>query len=243
MSFGVGNFMTAGLFRFTTISSSQNNFNAFTAHGSPTSPGTYVVNINSGVILGSTSTATASFITGTFPAGSVLVIRNNGQIQGKGGAKGNGGIYNIPSDIANPGAPGGTGGDAVDCTTFTRIINGGTIGGGGGGGGGGGAGQGCAFGHTTCDCCFSRGDGGNGGFGAGQDSTRTNGSGGPSPFGGGTGGNGGTLGVNGGGGATGNSTGGGVPGSGGAPGTRGFYATGNSNILWVVNGTRLGQVS
>lgn len=108
------------------ISTSQNNVNLFTLAGSPTSSGTYTFTINSGVIIGSTSTATAALVSGTFPTGSVVNLINNGAVYGKEGA---GGI--------DGGGNGSAAGNAISLSNNITITNGsGSIFGGGGGGGG-----------------------------------------------------------------------------------------------------------
>jgi hypothetical protein len=109
------------------ISSSTTNVNLFTLCGSPTSPGIYNITINSGVIVGSTSTGTAAIVSGTFPTGSIVNLINNGSVYGKEGAGG------------TLGATGSAGGPAMSLSYDITITNGsGSIFGGGGGGGSGG---------------------------------------------------------------------------------------------------------
>lgn len=76
-------------------------------------------------------------ITGAYPNG--LILRNNGLIQGRGGAGGAGALSAINQSGSNGGA-GGPGLVIVSGTTasFITVINAGRISGGGGGGGGGG---------------------------------------------------------------------------------------------------------
>jgi hypothetical protein len=107
-----------------TISANVNNFNLFTAAGSPTLPVEVTVTINGGIVVGSTSTA-AAFVVPAFPAGSIVNIINNGYITGIGG---NGG----PVFGSAPGLPGGL---ALSLAYNTNITNNGVIQGGGGGGG------------------------------------------------------------------------------------------------------------
>lgn len=122
---------------FTTyaITASSSNLNLYTALGSPTSPITAVVTINSGVtISGGSSASYALNITG-FPSGSLIYLVNNGTIVGKGG---NGGARVSGAGgqgASKPGLPGGT---AIYTRNTLYIENNGTIAGGGGGGGGGG---------------------------------------------------------------------------------------------------------
>lgn len=114
-----------------TVSSTQTNYNLFTAAGSPVNPINLIVNINSGVTIGGTGSSTALTV-GQFPTGSTITINNNGNIDGFGGAAGTSGA-------------GGNGGDAINANypNQTVIINnnvGANIRGGGGGGGKGGTG-------------------------------------------------------------------------------------------------------
>jgi hypothetical protein len=85
------------------------------------------VMVASGVTLGSNTTATSAFVSGTLPTNSQITVINNGTIIGKGGNGANG-----PSSV------GGNGGNALNLSANTVIINNGIIGGGGGGGGSGG---------------------------------------------------------------------------------------------------------
>jgi len=174
-----------------TISSNTSNYNLFAALGNPTGPVTVDVTINSGVIVSSTSTSNPAFDTGAMPAGSRVIIINNGQIIGKGGNGGNGG-----SSTPTAGAAGGSAGDAINFQTDVIVdnTNGDIFGGGGGGGGGGGA-KGSNFALSVC--LSSHCGGGGGGGGAGNSSSS-----------GGVGGNTGVSGDNGGGGSTSAGTGG-----------------------------------
>lgn len=103
--------------------------------------------VNSNVYVWSDSTATAAFVVGTLPAGSVVNITNNGFIMGRGGDGGNVTAAN-QSTIA-----GQSGGPAININYNITITNNSYIAGGGGGadgwsgsidgvGGGGGAGGG-----------------------------------------------------------------------------------------------------
>jgi len=156
-------------------SASAANQNLFTKAGSPTEAGDYTFTINSGVVISSSSTGTAALVTGSFPAGSIVHLINNGSIYGKGGKGGAG-------SASTNGSPGAAGGDALSLGFNITITNGSGQIFGGGGGGGGGAGIGVGFPITSYG-------GGGGGSGAGTSAT-TGGAGGN-----GTGGDGGTGGT------------------------------------------------
>lgn len=204
------------------------------------------VTINSGIYVASTSTGTYAFsVNGSYPAGSVLRIINNGYILGCGGTGGTGGAGN-----------GLAGGPAILASFGVSITNNNTVGGGGGGGGGGG------YGDYTSPNGGSGGGGGagyNSGAGGiadysgsfnlssgGAGSISAGGAGGPSGSAGGyggnrwggAGGNGGSLGSAGGNGSY------GIYYSGFGTGGAGGAATqGNSFITWSVAGTRLGALN
>lgn len=130
-----------------TISSSTNNFNLlnhiqsnFNYNGSELV--SIFVTIDADVVIGSSSSSTASFITGSIgfaTTGSLLTITNNGTIRGAGGR---GGLNNDGNNgrstnaDGNSNKTGGDGGTALQ-TTMTTIIDNtnGTLAGGGGGGG------------------------------------------------------------------------------------------------------------
>lgn len=217
-----------------TVSASTRNFNVYTACGNPTTKVNVVVIVNSGVVIGSTSTSTAAFDTGALPAGSTVYLINNGTISGKGGDGGPG----FGGDPYSSGLPGG---NAINATVPMIIQNNGTIQGGGGGGAGG------AYwpGHAAAI--------GGGGGGAGDDV----GQGGIGYAGGGTG-SPGTLtagGANGGGHCAGGNDGGspGVKGgdssrcdaqpgaTGGAPGK--YMVSNGNSISYETIGTLLGPFS
>lgn len=112
-----------------TISSNIRNYNVFDMAGNPASPCTVVVKINPGVVVGSNATNAASMSTGAMPAGSTVIIINQGKIVGKGGDGGPGG--------GGLGSNGLSGGDALSLACTVIIDNtGGIIGAGGGGGAG-----------------------------------------------------------------------------------------------------------
>jgi hypothetical protein len=129
------------MIKSVTLTSNKNNFNLYAHVGSPTQPLSLIFNISSGVEIYSSGNTdgyrTTAFTVGNFPAGSTVIINNNGYISGGGGDRGSivsGGRY-------GQGGPGGNGGYGLvkgsnnnyDCT----FVNTGTIAGGGGGGGGG----------------------------------------------------------------------------------------------------------
>ncbi|MBC7419720.1 MAG: hypothetical protein H7328_03235, partial [Bdellovibrio sp.] len=234
-----------------TIAANTNNYNIFTAAGSPVAAVAVTVTINSGVVVGSSSTGSTSMVTGTFPSGSTITIINNGSILGAGGSGSNGG------GGGGNGGTGSAGGPAFLAQFAVTITNNGTIGGGGGGGGGGGsaydgvhwwggggggggrgsAGGGAGAAGWSNDCwggCASAG-------GAGTAATVGGGGGGAGGGWGGNGGLGGTLGNAGAGGANGpNGSNADAPGGGGAAGAA---VNGNAFITWNVNGTRLGAIN
>jgi hypothetical protein len=128
------------------ISSNQTNFNLHTALGSPSGAVRAVVVINSGVVVSSNNTSTHAFDEGPLPAGSSVLLINNGSIYGMGGAGGNGGNASVPTifgETVTAGANGSVGGPALRLAAPTSIINatGEIFGGGGGGGGSGGLGS------------------------------------------------------------------------------------------------------
>ena len=147
------------------ISGNTNNYNLYSAAGSPGGPVIINLTVNGGVTVGSTSTGSPALETSGFSSGTLLNLTNNGRIQGKGGNGGNGGNAFAPNIT---GRPGFAGGKAINLTMELNLTNAsGQIWGGGGGGGGGGAGGVCGVGA---------GGGGGGGGGAGS----TGGSGGGS---------------------------------------------------------------
>ncbi|KWA84285.1 hypothetical protein WL29_23295 [Burkholderia ubonensis] len=112
-----------------TISSSTTNYNLRTAAQAAgwdgVRPLRASVTINSGVYVGSPSTGSYAFDTGSgFPAGTTLKLTNSGTVVGQGG---DGGSY---------GAGGGSGGPAMHIQYPITVANYGTIAGGGGGGAG-----------------------------------------------------------------------------------------------------------
>jgi len=239
-----------------TVSSNTTNINlsslATSLGWGGSLPIVFTLTINSGVTLGSSSTSNPALVIPSFPAGTEIIIINNGYIVGAGGAGGNG-------SYRSAGNAGSNGGDALSVAYATSITNNNTIGGGGGGGGGG-----CAF-----DTWSGSGGGGGAGYvvgaaaqgatgdGRGISSAGTLTTGGargtPYTIGGSGngygwyGGPGGSLGQNG---AVGDGTyiyGGGSGyafygnGAGGIAG-KCTSSGSNANITWVATGTRLGTL-
>lgn len=232
-----------------TIASNTQNYDVYSnASPSPSySSGTsdITVTINSGVVVGSSSTGSyAMSVPNAFGAGDTVTIVNNGTVIGRGGSGGAGG-RGVPLTF---GGGGGSGGNALYVNRATIFTNNGTLSGGGGGGGGGSGNaaggspktpsQGYGGGGGGGGAGYSGGSGGAGGPGpnfpgspGGSGTTTSGGGGGPQP-GGFPGRAGGGQGANG-------STG---PGA-GSGGTRGYYLVGSSNVTFPATGTRLGLVS
>ncbi len=114
---------------------------------------------NNGIIY-STSTSVPAFQLGSIPAGSSIVLINNGAIVGAGGAGGLGGSASGATLTA--GQPGGGGGIGMALTYAISITNNSLIGGGGGGGGGGGAAHSTDGAKSTASTSTGGGGGGGG---------------------------------------------------------------------------------
>ena len=225
-----------------TITSDTNNYtlqpSGITGYSSGNTDITFI--INSGVVIGSTSTGSTALTISGFASGDTVSVTNNGYIVGKGGNGGSGEGVGLVSPQS--------GGLALSTNFAVSMTNNGTVGGGGGGGGG-------SVKHTYTsgkNTYYHGGNGGGGGAGrnAGSGGIRglyqvyvqqwwgLAGSGG-SLTGGGAGGNcghnaggaGGSLGSSG---ASGGYTGGA---SGGA------CTSGNSYITWATTGTRAGALN
>lgn len=249
-----------------TISSNQTNANLRTlaVNAGWNQSSAVEATISGGVYISSNSTGTPALtINGSFPGGVKLV--NNGTIVGMGGNGGNGGYSpNLNPTVAQlSGSGGSNGGLALAVSVALTITNNGTIAGGGGGGGGGG-GNYNYFGKG-----YNYGAGGGGG--GGRSSNAANSSGGVryatswaggatagagtvsaagSPTAGSTGPGGGVAGSGGAGGGWGTSGSSGAAasngttrGNGGSGGSGGGAVSGNSNITWLVFGTRLGSIT
>ena len=143
------------------VSSNENNFSLNTkaaAAGYVEGPAVFNITVDSGVVVGTTSTTFGMNIESQ-TAESIVNLVNNGTINGKGGS-----------------SNGGAGGTALKVSYATNLTNNGLIFGGGGGGGNGGS--------STCGgtCCGTRGtgSGGGGGAGRGNSAAASGGSGGSS---------------------------------------------------------------
>ena len=117
-----------------TIAADTANYNIATTIGKPPSSKKIRVTINSGVTVYSTSVSQPALDTGTLPAGSTVIVINNGSIIGSGGK---GGTGPIRPNSCSAGTPGSSGGNAVNVQVPVTVDNtNGYIFGGGGGGGG-----------------------------------------------------------------------------------------------------------
>jgi hypothetical protein len=248
------------------LSSSQNNVNFRTLANARGYNGSDVIwarlVVNSGVEIGSSSTATVGFDTGTFAAGSYLEIINSGVISGRGGNGGSGGACYQDSSGTNgtSGGPGLIARQAVTIDNYGRIQGGGGGGGGAAGdapsycgdGGGGGAGVPAGSGGAGA---YPAGGGYNGGSGSNSNGGT---GGGPDSYYGYPVTQGGGLGVNGqsgfntpdgpggGGGGAGGAGGNGSnwEGSGGTGGSAGAaISSGNGYITWRTAGGRYGALN
>jgi len=237
-----------------TISANTSNYTLNTAKAPGYSAGKtdMILNINSGVIVSSSSTGTAALIVDTsWNAADTVRINNSGVILGRGGNGGAGAYFSA-------GGNGGSGGlalqvqRALTMNNLNRISGGGGGGGGGGlsvavyvdgagGGGGGGIGVSSGGSGTTGSANGAAGTlTANGGGGAGASNSYTTGEP-PVTYvaTGGAGGSGGSYGSNGVDGGPGN-----TPGRDrGFGGAAGGAITGNSNITYINTGTRNGGIS
>lgn len=223
-----------------SISSPAYNYDVYSNRGPSYIAGIsdVTLTVDSGVLVGSTSTAAyAMLVPGSFSPGDTVTIVNNGVIEGMGGNGGDA-IYSTFNPGGNPGFGAG---NALYVNTPVTIQNNSVIAGGGGGGGG-------ASGYRPNK--GSDGWGGGGGGGAGFNA----GTGGAGPYGGSpgdstnggaggvgdvglTGGTGGGRGANG---AAGDPFTGANPRPGGAGGAAGYYLNGNPFVTWSATGTRQG---
>jgi len=178
-----------------TFDFDEKDINARSRHDAlypaPTSGDTVTVIVNSGVRIGSSSTASPALNMGIWPGGVTLILILRGRIEGKGGAGGSN------SSVSSAGVAGSVGGPALYSRTNFQLQYQGSAavwGGGGGGGGGGwsvssmGAGGGGGAGY----------DPGNGGTGSNNGSPGTDtagGAGGPAAAGIAPGGQGGGPGL------------------------------------------------
>ncbi len=232
MSDGYGK---ANQFAFTISSDTTNgNLRTLAVNAGWNQTSKVVATISAGIYVSANSTGTPGLtISGSFPGGVELI--NNGFIIGMGGNGGNGG-----GPFAGSPSGGGSGGTALSVSTAVSITNNGTVGGGGGGG--------QAQYNGPSGCCGTPIYGGAGG--GGGRTGRTNSSGGTGALGNAlTGyarasdGSPGTAASAGGGSASGGNWGSSGGSSGAAGGAAGACTSGNSNITWVVTGTRLGALN
>jgi hypothetical protein len=223
-------------FAFTISSDTTNgNLRTLAVNAGWNQTSKVVATISAGIYVSSNSTGTPGLtISGSFPGGVELI--NNGFIIGMGGGGGNGGG---PFQTLTGGASGGT---ALSVSTAVSITNNGTVGGGGGGGGG------QASYNGPSGCCGTPIYGGAGG--GGGRTGRTNSSGGAGAMGNAvtgyavaSSGTSGTAAAAGSGSASGGGWGSSGGTSGAAGGAGGAATLGNSNITWVVTGTRLGALN
>jgi len=135
----------AKVFKFT-ISTNQINANLRTLANAAgySGYGHVEATINSGIDCYASNTSNYGLTVGTFPAGSIVTLTNNGYISGAGGAGGTGGRGRPDNPYSwYPAAQGSTGGNALNANAVSGFVfklnNVGTIRAGGGGGGGGGA--------------------------------------------------------------------------------------------------------
>ena len=217
-----------------TVSASTQNYNlkarALAAGWDGVTPLVAEITVAGGIVIGSASTASYAFDTGSgFPAGSTLALVNNGSIVGARGAGGIGG------DVSSSARNGGSGGPALRAQSLLEITNRGVIGGGGGGGGGhylvNYDPEGTSY-HVTLG----------GGTGAGGGTSVAAATGGGSTVQNGYtfySGSGGGLGVGGGAGYASASW---AAGSVGAGGAGGACTGGGANITWLATGTRYGTL-
>jgi hypothetical protein len=226
-----------------------------------TQPVQITMTVNPGVVMSGSQIGNYALRLGSYPAGSSVVLVNNGYILGRGGNGGDGAYY-VNVNVAQAGF---SGSHAIWAESAVTIYNYGVISGGGGGGGGGGAGNLLISRSRFGGSVYGNYGGGGGGGGRGGRNGATGGAFGPGPSNRGANGGTSTFDSAGGGGAgyLANSNGGGggnwgVGGSGGSNGTSavpngfqvngaaggasGYAAAGNSNINWAVVGDRRGTL-
>lgn len=112
----------------------QYNYDLQAMNNLPTSPAQFILfNIGNTVTIRSASTTAPAYTTGNLDPNSVVCIVNEGDILGRGG---NGGSFTFNGNlIVVGGQPGEPGGNAMNLTTRTYLVNTGAIYGGGSGGG------------------------------------------------------------------------------------------------------------
>ena len=104
-----------------SISANTQDYNLFTALGSPTKVVRVVLTIDSGVVVSSSDPTIPAFDTGPLPAGSQLKIIHKGKFGGAGGDAGDGG--KVDSSVPDPGGNGENGGDAINLQLDVTIDN------------------------------------------------------------------------------------------------------------------------
>lgn len=104
------------------------NMSMHAAFGYPSSPATYIFTNNGNIL--SDNTAFAALVSGSFPAGSKVILVNNGVIGGKGG-------FGAVMDANHSSSAATAGGPALDANVVLELQNNGLVAGGGGGGGAG----------------------------------------------------------------------------------------------------------
>ncbi len=119
-------------FNALTISTNQVDYDLFVELGSPTTPISAAITIESSATISASSTSVPAFKIDGFASGSVIYLTNNGVIIGAGGAGGD--RVSGTSGAANPGQPGGT---AIYTRNTLKLTNTHTVASGGGGGGSG----------------------------------------------------------------------------------------------------------
>lgn len=117
-----------------TVPTDQVNYDLQAMNNLPPSPAQFVLlNVSNAVTIRSANTATPAFTTGNLDPNSVVCIVNDGDILGRGG---DGGSFTFNGSLFIAGGmPGFPGGNALNLTTKTYLINNGAVYGGGSGGG------------------------------------------------------------------------------------------------------------
>lgn len=117
-----------------TIPVDQVDYNLQAINNLPTSPAQFILlNVSSSVSLTASDHNIPAYNTGNLDANSVVCINNDGDILGRGG---DGGGFNFNGQLLIAGGERGLhGGDAMNLTTRTYLINNGAVFGGGSGGG------------------------------------------------------------------------------------------------------------
>lgn len=108
---------TAVLVRYAA---SENDADVFADAGSPTAPVNLVVQIASGVVLGSTGPTNPSLDFSSFATGSSLYLQNAGKVQGAGGAGGQG-FTTVSSSVESVWGGGGGGAGTVGGVGFPML--------------------------------------------------------------------------------------------------------------------------